>query len=322
MRLPQELQEAIEQEIQIVDRRRLADAVVQLTDHYKAAQLSSPVFSNAAQRAAYLAVRLPATFAANVRVFSEVRRRISPEPIRSVLDLGAGPGTSLHAAAQVFSSLETATAVENDASLIELGRRLSAPNPHAAVRSADWVRQDLKSLPEFKRHDLVVISYALGELPQKEVERVFAAAWAAAGCVLAVIEPGTKRGFGLIRAARDWFIGSGAHILAPCPHAFDCPMAVAGDWCHFAGRLERTAIHRQLKGGSLGYEDEKFSYIAAGRAAFPLPAARIVRHPQKYTGHVQLTLCTPHGLNRPVITRSQREKYRQARKSEWGDEWD
>jgi ribosomal protein RSM22 (predicted rRNA methylase) len=52
------------------------------------------------------------------------------------------------------------------------------------------------------------------------------------------------------------------------------------------------------------------------------PAARIVRHPRKHSGHVQLTLCTAEGLKHPTITKSQKEEYKRARKAEWGDGWD
>ena len=160
--------------------------------------------------------------------------------------------------------------------------------------------------------ELAVISYALGEVPAAERESVLRKAWSATTALLVVVEPGTTRGFGVVNAARSWLIAKGAKLLAPCPHCNTCPMAAAGDWCHFAERVERTQLHRRLKGGELGYEDEKFSYVVASRAAlpsadtidvepvhnfaFPAARARIVRHPQKRSGHVQLTLCTPQGL--------------------------
>src|SRR5437763_11717923 len=129
------------------------------------------------------------------------------------------------------------------------------------------------------------------------------------------------RGFGVVNQARFAWIAAGAHIVAPCPHESECPMVVAGDWCHFAERVERTALHRQLKDGTLGHEDEKFSYVVAGRRQFNKAAARIVRHPQKHSGHVQLMLCAPGGLVKRTVTRSQKESYKSARKAEWGDEW-
>ena len=98
-------------------------------------------------------------------------------------------------------------------------------------------------------------------------------------------------------------------------------MAAAGDWCHFAQRLERTSIHRRIKSGALGHEDEKFSYVVFSREPFAAAAARIVRHPQKRGGHVQLTLCTPEGLRDRTIGKSRKEAYRRARKAAWGDPW-
>ena len=99
-------------------------------------------------------------------------------------------------------------------------------------------------------------------------------------------------------------------------------MAAAGDWCHFSQRVERTSQHRQLKGGALGYEDEKFSYLVAAKSASPSTGARIVRHPGKHSGHVQLALCTAEGkIENRTITRSSKEAYKRARKAEWGDLW-
>ena len=99
-------------------------------------------------------------------------------------------------------------------------------------------------------------------------------------------------------------------------------MAAAGDWCHFSQRLERTAGHRRIKGGSLGFEDEKFSYVIATRLELNPVQARIIRHPQKHSGHVQLELCTSRGrLEKTTIAKSAKEDYKRARQSDWGDEW-
>lgn len=321
MRLPSQLAEAIQQEIANVDRVALAQAAAQLTAQYKAGQFSSRVQTEA-QRAAYLAVRLPATFAANLRVFSEIRHLAPEAEIKRILDIGAGPGTAAHAAAEIFPSLTQAALVEMDANMIAIGRRVAEKSSHSAFRNATWLQQNLAQGLACEPHDLVVISYALGELLPAVASKIVLQAWGCAKGFFVLVEPGTRRGFSIIHDARAALINAGAHILAPCPHALECPMAVAGDWCHFAQRLDRTSLHRQIKSGALGHEDEKFSYMAFSRTLFATTQARIVRHPRKHSGHIQLTLCTPQGLRNQTISKSQKVAYRLARKAAWGDPWD
>ncbi len=322
MRLSAELQNAIQRETERVDHRKLALATAQLSEHYKTADFSTPAVATEAHRAAYLAVRLPATYAAISRVFAEIRLRAPQEEITSLLDLGAGPGTALFAAAEEFPQLRRATLIESDASWIAMSKRLAEQSDFGSVQQAQWLQQDLRSGLACQKHDLVVISYTLGELPQAAAEAVLNKAWKCAGKFLVVVEPGTRRGFAAINTVRSALIASAAHISAPCPHHFTCPMAAAGDWCHFSQRVERTSQHRQLKGGALGYEDEKFSYLVAGKNNSPSTGARIVRHPGKHSGHVQLVLCTPQGkIENRTITRSSKDGYRRARKAEWGDAW-
>lgn len=332
MRLPTELLEAIQQETDRVDRRRLVQATAQLSEHYKGADFSTPAISSEARRAAYLAVRLPATYAAIQRVLAEIKLRAPQAEINSLLDIGAGPGTALFAANEEFP-LQQATLIEVDSEWLALGKRLVAQSQSMAVREAQWLKQDLRSGFSCPAHDLVVISYTLGELPRAAADAVLRKAWSCAGKFLVVIEPGTPRGFSVVNTARTSLIANAARIIAPCPHQSACPMAAAGDWCHFSQRIERSSLHRQLKGGTLGYEDEKFSYIivakpggslalSEGNANASAAVSRIVRHPGKYSGHVKLSLCTPQGqIESRTIARSNKSAYKLARKAEWGDTW-
>jgi ribosomal protein RSM22 (predicted rRNA methylase) len=323
MRIPHELQLAIEHETGKVERSLLAQASAQLTRQYQAADFASPVITTAAQRAAYLAVRFPATYAATWHVLSEGRRLAAETEIGSVLDLGAGPGTALFAAAEIFPALQRATLIESDAALTNLGRGMAAQSPLSAVRNASWLRHDLRSGLPHSQHDLTIISYTLGELPAAAAELLVRQAWSCTKEFLVLIEPGTMRGFGVVHTARSLLIASGGHVLAPCPHDAACPLAGSDhDWCHFAQRVERTSQHRVLKGGSLGYEDEKFSYVVAARNSVPSARARILRHPRKLSGHVQLTLCGPRGIEQQTVTRSQKSIYKLARQAQWGDAWE
>lgn len=322
MRLPEELLAAIQREIERTDQRGLVRASAELTRHYKAANFSSPAIKTDLHRAAYLLVRLPATYAASARVFAEIRRLAPQAGIASMLDLGAGPGTAIFAAAQIFPDLRSVQLVESSRDWLHLGRRLAADSSYTALARAQWMQHDLRAEFEVPPHDLVVISYALGELSETARQNLISRAWKWTSEFLVVIEPGTTRGFTAILAARSALISDGAHILAPCPHHDACPMAGTRDWCHFAERVERTSQHRRLKGAALGYEDEKFSYIIASRQAIQPASARIVRHPKKLGGHVQLTLCSKSGIETRTVARSAKEAYRQARKAEWGDAWE
>jgi ribosomal protein RSM22 (predicted rRNA methylase) len=325
MRLPAALLAVLERETARVERRKLAHATAQLTESYKAASFSAPVIATEAQRAAYLAVRLPATYAAARRVFAELMQRAPQAEIGSILDLGAGPATALFAAVEEFPQLQQATLLESDPAWIALGKRLAAESAFPVVREAQWVQADLRSGFSSEPHDLVMVSYALGELPQSAAEAVLRKAWSCTRKFLVIVEPGTRRGFSTINAVRSSLIAATAvaTIIAPCPHRDACPMAAAGDWCHFSQRVERTSRHRQLKGGALGYEDEKFSYLIAGKGeVLPTAGARIVRHPGKHSGHVQLVLCTPQGqIETRTVTRSAKDTYKLARRAEWGDIW-
>lgn len=316
MRLPEQFQAGIAEVVAAVDQRALARAAVDLSERYRTGKCAGAM-SSPAQRAAYLATRLPATYAANADVFLELAARV-PTPVRSLLDLGAGPGTAMWAAGQALPQIEKFTAIERDAALIDIGRGLATRSGNAALQQANWTEADISNLPDTP-HDAVVLSYALSELA--EPLAVIRSAWKLADAVLVLIEPGTPAGFEHILCARDMLIRLGAQIAAPCPHHNACPLAVRNDWCHFSVRLERTSEHRRLKRGELGYEDEKFSYLIATRTAVRPAQARIVRHPLKHPGHIKLTLCTPDNLQQLTITKSQKGLYRAARQADWGDAW-
>lgn len=322
MNLPEELQQAIDAEIAPFPQSALARASAELTRRYKSPGQSKGI-KDETLRAAYLAVRLPATFAAVSRVLAEIRRLNPHTEISSLLDLGSGPGTALWAAAEAFPDIATATLMDSDSAWIRIGQRIAAQSSRRVIRQAEWVPRDLSSVPNLSSHDLVLISYVLGELESPSREAVFGRALQSARKYLVIVEPGTVRGFEIIHGLRSALIAAGIGILAPCPHRETCPLFAAGDWCHFSERVERTASHRQIKRGELGYEDEKFSYIVVDKQrAAATGGGRVVRHPMKRSGHVQLKLCTARGIEQVTVGKSQKAEYKLARHTEWGDVWE
>jgi ribosomal protein RSM22 (predicted rRNA methylase) len=316
-----DLREALDVELGRVAPQRLARATAALVERYRSGQpAAGGVFVESAEDiAAYAAYRMPATFAAIAAALTHLREQWPGDEPRSLLDVGAGPGTALWAAQAVWPSLERALLLERDERLIAFGKRLAARADAPTIREARWQQADLLAPWDAAEHDLVVSAYVLNELPEERRAEVIEALWAKARGGLLLLEPGTPAGFARIREARRQLLAAGATVLAPCPHDRACPMP-GDDWCHFGQRINRTRTHREAKGATLSYEDEKFSYVAVSRQAGPAIGARIVRRPQILPGRVVLHLCTPAGLRVEVATRGKdREAFREARDLRWGD---
>jgi len=317
MQLPESLKRGIEEVVGVFKSADLATAASELTARYRSGA-TGLIADSETIRAAYLATRMPATFAVLRTVFDQLRG-LSPE-VKSMLDLGSGPGTALWAAAEAFDRLEIATLCDSDPDMLRIGRNLVSGGTGLPFAAARWVATDLRNT-SLDPHDLVVCSYSLGELGAQAASVVAQRAWDSARKALIVIEPGTVKGFSLIRQLRGKLIASGAHLAAPCPHEDECPIG-DGDWCHFAARVERTSLHRYLKTAEKGHEDEKFSYLIALKTPAPRAFARVLRHPRHHSGYIRLKLCGAGGIEDLTVTRSRKDLWRKARKIGWGDEWE
>ncbi len=323
MTLPTNLQRAIDSELSGMSQNMLADAVDGLSKRYREPRAQRHYMASNIDRSAYIACRMPATYAVICGVLAEIQNLYPEIDPKTLVDLGSGPGTALWAAVETFTSLEKLTALEGDAQLIDLGKRLGSSADEQILKDSEWKYQDLCQLVNCPSADIVIASYALGELSSEMQLKLLAQAWQSAGKALVLIEPGTPAGFKRILDWRSWLIEAKANILAPCPHEKACPMS-GSDWCHFSKRLSRTSLHRQLKSAALGHEDEKYSYIVAVKqmpqVALQATQGRILRHPQKHSGHLEMTLCSIDGtLEKKVISRRDGDLYKKARKLEWGD---
>lgn len=304
-----------------VDPRRLATLVAGFQGRYRTVEGTGRALDRA-DAIAYAVYRMPATFAAVVRALTETQLAIPEWRPASAIDVGAGTGAAAWALATTLPSLTRLTLVDRDVELTRLGRRLAISASHPALREADWLSGDIRpesSTAVVPSADLAVASYALGELPDAADA---ARSLTSIADTVVVVEPGTPRGYATVLAARRAFVETGMHVAAPCPHDGRCPME-GNDWCHFAVRLPRSAAHRRAKGGTLGYEDEKFSYVAASRLPVQPARGRVVRHPQFRPGHVSLEVCAlPPGLRTDVVTKRRGAAYKLARDVRWGDRWD
>lgn len=328
--------------------KQAAQAVERLIANYRGrTPTDTPVLRDRSDVVAYAAYRMPATFEAVRAALSALRAAAPKWTPAGQVDVGGGTGAATWAADAVWDGEgdgeRAVTVLDWAEPALALGRELAATAPSPALRAADWRRARIGAQLALPSTDLVTVSYVLGELTEDDRRSVVDAAAAAAQAVV-VIEPGTPDGYARVMAARDRLLAAGLRIAAPCPHSGACPIVPGTDWCHFSARVSRSSLHRQVKGGSLAYEDEKFSYVAATRFAAEAAPGRVVRKPQTRKGQVLLDLCLPPAkaedpvaeelvaedraaeepdgtLEREIVTKRHGPLYRAARDAEWGDTW-
>ncbi|CAM5656690.1 rRNA methyltransferase [Streptomyces canarius] len=269
--------------------------------------------------AAYAAYRMPATFEAVHSALEAFAATVPDWTPGSHVDVGGGTGAATWAVTATWPGERSVTVLDWAEPALALGRQIAAANP--ALKDARWQRARIGGDLTLDATDLVTVSYVLNELAETDRAALVDAAAGAARTVV-IVEAGTPAGYARVIEARDRLIRAGFRIAAPCPHSAACPIAPGTDWCHFSARVGRSSLHRQVKGGSLAYEDEKFSYVAATRLPAEPAPARVVRRPQIRKGQVLLDLCeTEERLRRTTVTKRHGDLYKAARDADWGDAW-
>ncbi|KAL8520512.1 hypothetical protein ACS0TY_011148 [Phlomoides rotata] len=252
------------------------------------------------QTVAYVAARMPAVYSALHRVLSEVKRRVPDFSPAKVLDYGAGTGSALWAMMEVWpGTVEHINLVEPSQSMQRAGQSLVKDlRELPLIQSYSSLQALTKKINKSgRRHDLVIASYVLGEIPSmKDRITLVRQLWDLTGDILVLAEPGTPQGSNIISQMRShilWMekrrsrkllnaakktskdlmtLDTGAFIVAPCPHDGTCPLLNTNKYCHFVQRLERTSsqrLYKRSKGPLRGFEDEKFCYVAFRRGTRP-----------------------------------------------------
>ncbi|WP_343312480.1 small ribosomal subunit Rsm22 family protein [Brucella sp. BE17] len=318
MELPPILRQAVDaalESVALVDLQRASDL---LSRRYRAETRDGRLhISDELAAKAYLAARLPATYAAVRSSFESAAEICDSFAPQTMLDVGAGPGTALWAAKQCWPMLESATMIEASPAIRAVGHSLAQKSGFAKL---DWRAGDVvKERPDFPEADLVTIAYVLDELAPDERTFLLKRLWASARQMLVVVEPGTPAGWRRILDARAELIAEGAFIAAPCVHQSACALS-APDWCHFSRRVARSRIHRMTKDAEVPWEDEKFIYLAAVRQSVVDTKARVIAPVRTGSGKVSIKLCHNDGTaDERLVTKRDGDFFRWARRADWGD---
>ncbi|BET50496.1 small ribosomal subunit Rsm22 family protein [Kitasatospora aureofaciens] len=300
--------------------RQAAQAVERLIANYRGdTPTDAPILRDRADVVAYAAYRMPATFAAVRSALHAFAAAVPGWVPGSHVDVGGGTGAATWAVSDTWVGTRPVTVLDWAEPALALGREIAASLP--ALSEARWRRSRIGAALDIESADLVTVSYVLNELTGSDRAALVDAAAGAARAVV-IVEAGTPAGYARVIEARDRLIAAGFRVAAPCPHSAACPIVPGTDWCHFAARVSRSSLHRQVKSGSLAYEDEKFSYVAATRLPAEPAASRVVRRPQIRKGQVLLDLCeADEQLRRRTVTKRHGDLYKAARDAAWGDSW-
>jgi ribosomal protein RSM22 (predicted rRNA methylase) len=314
--LPFELKAALDAKLHGLSRNDAAARSAAISQTYRDGGGSAAIRTEA-DALAYALARMPATYAAiaaSLNALCEIRADFAP---KSLLDVGAGPGTATWAAAEAFLSLANFTLIDANIALRTLA--LDLFDKSSRLANIQYARGNAgAALANAEAADLVVASYLIGEIGEPERAALADLMWAKTRDTLLIVEPGTVAGYARIIALRKQLIALGAHVAAPCPHDAECPLA-APDWCHFTQRLPRSQAHRQLKAAQLAFEDEKFAYVALTRMPVARRPARVLAQPEISKVEVTARLCTPGGLVVAKVPRRAKADYARARRWRWGD---
>ncbi len=318
MEFPSELKNQIELNTSQWSISELKKASDNITKKYKnESGKGKRLITDKLEAAVYSVVRMPATFAAvSDAIFHTLEIVGDKYDIKTLLDVGAGTGAAAWAA-DCQLELDGITCLEREKEMSALGREFMKSGS-TVLKNAEWITYDI-SRPELPCNaDLVTAAYVLNELSDSQRIDTIKKLWKAAKKVLIIIEPGTPDGFTGLSTARDILLKDNAHIAAPCPHENKCRIS-SGDWCHFTSRVQRSKLHKILKGGDAPFEDEKYSYMAFARTNTETNGSRILRHPYIGKGKISMELCSENENTTAIITKKQGELFKIAKKLKCGD---
>ena len=237
--------------------------------------------------------------------------------IKTVLDVGSGTGSCLWALSN-FLNKASVIALEKEELMIEYAKQLNK----GLSCDIEYIQSDVlnKKTENINSCDLVIESFMLNEL--KEMDRIKAVDYMCekANDYIIMVEPGTPKSYERMMEIRKYVLSKGFNLILPCLHGGEC--GLKNDYCNFSVRVERTKTSRQIKNGTLNYEDEKYFYLvfrkenkrAGGYSSV------ILRRPVYRKGCVDLKLCLKEGeIKSRTVTKSDRENYRKAKDFKHGD---
>lgn len=317
MRIPQELEQAIENEIKDIKLSELKNEAEKLSNRYlNEERTGKTLLSKEIEAWAYSIMRMPATYGAIFTVLKNTLNIIKNNKFKTLLDIGSGTGASIWSVQEQLE-IEKIVCLEREEAMRKIGQSLLKYNEKQI--DVEWINKDITK-EDLPNADIITMSYVINELSEKNRKLLIEKLLKLDSKIILIIEPGTPEGFKNIKLIQEMALNNGKYIIAPCTSQQVCKLP-ENDWCHSIVRMERTKIHKILKNAELSYEDEKFSYIVISKDKYNLPESRILRHPIIEKGKITVKLCTKGNIEKKIITKKDKENFKKVKKKNCGDEF-
>lgn len=309
MVLPQNVQEKINNMISSQRLSELKEVQKSLTDKYKTKSgKGNSLIDSKKDSLIYAFSRMPATFAVIYSLLNQLNEQELLKDFHSVIDMGSGTGAGYFAIKEFDKNIEISL-FERDKNMIDIFNQFETGK---VVQKFDLVKDESD-----KKADLVISSYILSEISDEQRMLAASKLFDMTNKYLLIVDTGTPKVWKQMMEIKKSLEKHGANVLAPC-RANECDLQ--NDYCQFYARVERSAVHKQVKEGSLSYEDEKYFYLLFSKNNIQgNEKNRVIRRPIIKTNITTLSLCTKDGVVQKDFSKRQKEEYKKAKKAKIND---
>lgn len=312
------------------DFKHFSSGVKKLNLHFtrQSATLPQNYLNDPVLRSGYLLYYLPVNYLKTVRVLSEFRSEELVSGRVRILDLGAGPGTSMLSVMSFYADLVQKKQMKEvwlDFTLIDqnfnslkdaknlhdeyrahLEKQVPGFKSSCCVKSFDLKRGGLKRFLRGFRFHLITVGNLLNEFSNDEerfgfVSQVLQDQLQSKQGKLILIEPASLSCSRGLQVLRDKILARQlGFVHAPCLHQEACPLLKASDrdWCHFYFDWKRPdfiAHLDKLVGIKKDFLQCSYMVFADHARASPVDTWRVISNPLISKGKKELVLCGPKG---------------------------
>jgi ribosomal protein RSM22 (predicted rRNA methylase) len=324
--LPEEIKRAISQILGEQENTQWLTNTVKLHERYMPHEKYNhgKYIENYPDALAYLALRVPATYAQIYSALLQIQEVLPSWTPASMLDIGSGPGSGIWAAKTLWPGIMQATCLEQEKHFLWLGRKILELSP--LLMDVSWRHQDI--LAEIEEtitgtYDLIIIANVLNELPPAERAQLIDRISHRNRGVMLILEPGTPQGFQIIQAAAKNNTQKRKLIAPYIPNTF-----VSSDryWLHFPQRFVRPdflrRVRQNMRDSSLmasDWEETKYSYVAFSTIEPEKIWGRSVGPVVKQKGYLEMTILTTEGVMPIRVMKRHKKEYTFAKNLQWGE---